>query len=105
MLQLLKLKKTGQIELTFFWNDGSETKTSFQHLRDECPCAECKGETVLFESTEPNKKSPETPGIYDLKNIEIIGNYSIQPTWGDGHNSGLYSWEYLRKITIQPETE
>ncbi|ACF12693.1 conserved hypothetical protein [Chloroherpeton thalassium ATCC 35110] len=99
MLQLIKLKKSGEQDLTLFWNDGVETKISFQRLRDECPCAECKGETVLFESTEPKKKSPETPGIYELRQVEVVGNYSIQPIWGDGHNSGLYSWEYLRKIS------
>ena len=103
MLQLVKLKKTSESELTLFWNDDTQTKISFKHLRDECPCAECKGETVLFASTEPNKKPPETPGLYELKNIEVIGNYAIQPTWGDGHASGLYSWEYLRKISEAAE--
>ena len=105
MLQLTKLKKTSDTELTLNWSDGITTIISIQKLRDECPCAGCKGETVLFESYTPPKLTVLVPGMYDLKKMEIIGNYSVQPLWGDGHNTGLYSWDYLRKISALKLTE
>jgi len=45
------------------------------------------------------------PGMYELKKIEIVGNYSIQPHWGDGHQTGLYTFDYLHKLSspVAPE--
>jgi DUF971 family protein len=39
------------------------------------------------------------PGMYDLANIQVVGNYAVQADWKDGHNTGIYSWEILRGIT------
>ncbi len=36
--------------------------------------------------------------MYEVKNIEVVGDYAIQITWTDGHNTGIYSWEYLLKL-------
>jgi DUF971 family protein len=44
-----------------------------------------------------------TPGMFDLKRVEVIGNYSIQPTWGDGHNTGLYTFDLLHSISSPVE--
>lgn len=98
-MQLLKLKKISENELLLLWSDNTETKITLRHLRDECPCAECKGETVLFKAVPPSKPTVEIPGMYELKKVDLVGNYSLQPTWGDGHNTGLYSWDYLRHIS------
>ena len=99
-----KIKRTPENDgLAITWQDGSETKITFQRLRDECPCAGCKGETVLFETYQPVKLPVATPGMYDLKAIQTVGNYSIQPTWGDGHSTGLYSWDYLYEIATKKQ--
>ena len=70
---------------------------TIQQLRDECPCAECKGETILMHQFLPVLK-PKLPGHYDVKSIVPVGSYAVQITWGDGHATGLYSWEYLRTL-------
>lgn len=103
MLELIKIKKEGKDHLVFTWNDGVLTTITLKGLRDECPCAECKGESVLFQSVPPQKPDMITDEMATLNSIEMVGNYSIQPIWGDGHQSGLYSWEYLRKITTPIE--
>jgi DUF971 family protein len=36
--------------------------------------------------------------MYKIKNIETVGDYAIQITWDDGHNTGIYSWEYLSEL-------
>jgi DUF971 family protein len=41
---------------------------------------------------------PQRPGKYDLKSIAPVGSYAIQLSWGDGHATGLYSWDYLRQL-------
>ena len=102
MLLLTKVKRTETGSLCFDWNDGQQSEIPLKKLRDECPCAGCKGETVLFESAPP-KLPIFVPGMYDLKKIEIVGNYSLQPTWGDGHQTGLYSFDYLKKLSLPLE--
>jgi DUF971 family protein len=39
---------------------------------------------------------------YKIERLELIGNYALQPTWDDGHHTGIYTWDYLYKLC--PET-
>lgn len=67
-------------------------------LRDNCPCASCKGEEVLLHKYEPvNKQSVQEQG-YQLEKAEPVGSYALKLFWKDEHDTGIYSWEYLRKI-------
>ncbi|MDW8465570.1 MAG: DUF971 domain-containing protein [Chloroherpetonaceae bacterium] len=102
-MQLTKLKRYKDNALMLTWSDGSTTYITLEKLRNECPCANCKGETVLFESYQPPKLSVHVPGMYELKKVEVVGNYSIQPHWGDGHQTGLYTFNYLRRISSPKE--
>lgn len=67
-------------------------------LRDNCPCAGCKGESVLFAHYTPPEPDTSAPGRYILDAAETVGSYAIQFRWGDGHNQGLYTWDYLRSL-------
>lgn len=91
------IKQTDKETITIIWDDGVTTPFTIQQLRDECPCAECKGEQILMHQILPVLK-PKLPGHYELKSITPVGSYAIQITWGDGHATGLYSWEYLRQM-------
>ncbi len=93
-----QIKIKDKSKLFIKWSDESETEISLRYLRDECPCANCKGETVLLKTYRPPKQNIETPEMYKIKNIETVGGYAIQITWKDGHNTGIYSWEYLKKL-------
>lgn len=90
-----KIKIKNKTHLQIIWEDESETLISLKYLRDECPCASCKGETVLLKTYRPPAKTVITPEMYKIKNIEVVGGYAIQITWQDGHNTGIYSWDYL----------
>lgn len=92
----IKIFEKNQLLIT--WNDNSESKISLKYLRDECPCASCKGETVLMKTYRPAKPASTSPGMYKIKNIEVIGGYAIRITWGDGHNTGIFTWEYLLQL-------
>ncbi len=91
------IKQTDAQTITVTWEDGVVSPFPIVRLRDECPCAECKGETILMHQILPVVK-PKRPGHYDITAIVPVGSYAVQITWGDGHATGLYSWEYLRTL-------
>jgi len=86
-------------ELRIAWSDGHITRFPLQIFRDECPCAECSGESDIFGEVKMPVQLPiARPGKYDLKSLTPIGNYAVAAVWGDGHDSGIYSWEYLLRM-------
>ena len=92
----IKIFEKNKLQIT--WKDDSESRIDLKYLRDECPCASCKGETVLLKTYRPAKPASTSPEMYKIKNIETVGGYAIQITWQDGHNTGIYSWEYLKQL-------
>lgn len=89
-------------ELAIHWNDGSESYFDLQFLRRACPCAACGGEPdVLGNIMRPNVNYSDNS--FELTAFQIVGGYALQPTWEDGHNTGIYSFQYLRRIA-QPIT-
>jgi DUF971 family protein len=89
-------------ELAIQWNDGTESYLDLQLLRRACPCAACGGEPdVLGNIMRPNVSYSDNS--FDLAGFEIVGGYAIQPRWADGHATGIYSFQYLRRLA-QPVT-
>jgi DUF971 family protein len=89
-------------ELAIQWNDGVESYLDLQFLRRACPCAACGGEPdVLGNIIRPNVSYSENS--FDLAGFQFVGGYALQFTWGDGHGTGIYSFQYLRRIA-QPVT-
>jgi DUF971 family protein len=84
-------------ELAIQWNDGSETFLSLRFLRSACPCAACGGEPdVLGDVVRPEVSYSDRS--FELQGWSLVGGYALQPTWADGHNTGLYTYQYLRRI-------
>ncbi|MFN2507671.1 MAG: gamma-butyrobetaine hydroxylase-like domain-containing protein [Chthoniobacterales bacterium] len=84
-------------ELAIQWNDGPETFVTLELLRRACPCASCGGEPdVLGNVSRPNVSY--TPQSFELRAWELVGGYGLQPTWLDGHRTGIYSYRYLRRL-------
>ena len=86
------------------WKDGHRSHHSFLFLRDACPCALCdeeRGKTgrAPGESPDaaPNVLPMFKPAMKPLS-AEAVGKYAIQFRWNDGHDQGIYSWEFLRDI-------
>lgn len=92
----IKLKDKSSLEI--IWEDESISTIALKYLRDECPCATCKGETVLLKTYRPPASKMITPEMFLIKNIETVGEYAIQITWKDGHNTGIYTYEYLMEL-------
>jgi ATP-binding protein involved in chromosome partitioning len=76
------------------WPDGAQNKIANRQLRLSCPCAMC-----VSEYTGELLVDPQTvPEDIQAEEIEPLGNYAIAITWSDGHSSGIFSWEHLKKI-------
>src|SRR5436853_7813247 len=85
-------------ELAVQWNDGTETYLLLERLRRACPCASCGGEPdVLGNISRPDVNYSDKS--FELVGWQLIGGYALQPRWGDGHSTGLYSFQYLRRLT------
>lgn len=88
-------------ELAIAWNDGTESFLNVELLRRACPCAACGGEPDVLGNIERPEVS-YTPASFELRGFSMIGGYALQPTWGDGHGTGLYSFPYLRRLAEPP---
>lgn len=83
--------------LAIAWNDGTETFVPIEYLRRACPCAACGGEPDVM-GTVLRPEVTYTPESFVLKSWQLVGGYAWQPTWGDGHGTGLYAFPYLRTV-------
>ena len=103
MLIPTEIKRTSERELKFVWNDGHVVRFTLQFLRDQCPCAGCKGETgLLGVQYLPMQLPVITPGKYELTGLETVGNYAVAMKWKDGHDTGIYTWDYLLELEKSP---
>ena len=79
------------------WSDGHESYFPLESLRRQCPCAACGGEPdVMGHIQRPHVSYG--PHSFQLRSFRFIGGYALQPTWNDGHDSGLYAFRYLRSL-------
>lgn len=83
-------KKSG-VSLT--WPDGTTSRFGLEELRLRCPCAECR---TRRETSRPVWPLPSSPMPLEISDVELVGAYGMRITWNDGHNLGIYSWDFLR---------
>jgi DUF971 family protein len=93
----LDIQPIGQ-EFAIKWDDGEESFISLEKLRRSCPCAGCKGEMDVMGNVYKNPDRPLSAQAYQLVRLETVGGYAVQPVWGDGHKSGLFSYDYLKLV-------
>lgn len=104
----LKLDLKKEEKLTIAWQDGESCTYSLSLLRTMCPCAQCR---MVRDGNDPHDISPAPkrkplltilPGNFSDKitvvNAQLVGNYALKIEWSDGHESGIYSFKYLREI-------
>ena len=84
-------QKSRELEIAFA--DGLRSKLPFEFLRVHSPSAEVKGHGPGQEVLQVGKRNVNVTGI------EPVGSYAIKIDFDDGHDSGLYTWEYLRLMS------
>lgn len=100
MLHPTSLKRLNEVVLASQWSDGFSSSILLSDLRDACPCAYCTGEEIMGQTVFPGMKTFQ-PGMNELASLTPVGNYAVQASWKDGHDSGIYSWEMLRTVFEQ----
>jgi DUF971 family protein len=85
-------------ELALAWEDGAESYFPLEWLRRRCPCATCQGEPDVLGKIIRTAEPSYSEKSFRVRQLQVVGGYALQPTWDDGHGSGLYSWQYLRRL-------
>lgn len=83
------------LEITF--TDGARFRLPFELMRVYSPSAEVMGHGHGQEVLQTGKRE------VDLVSLEPIGNYAVQPTFSDGHDTGIFSWDYLYYLGSQQD--
>jgi DUF971 family protein len=83
------------LEVSF--SDGAEFRLPFELMRIYSPSAEVQGHGPGQEVLQTGKRDVA------LTALEPVGNYAVQPTFSDGHDTGIYSWDYLYFLGAQQE--
>jgi DUF971 family protein len=87
------------------WADNHISHYDFPYLREECPCATCnekRGEEHRHSGSKPAPISSSALPMFKPKvraqSATQVGNYAVQISFNDGHNSGIFSYDHLRTI-------
>ncbi|MGB8508852.1 MAG: DUF971 domain-containing protein [Pyrinomonadaceae bacterium] len=80
--------------LRITWADERACLYTAPQLRRLCPCAQCVNEFTGQRTLAPETISEEL----EIGNVEIVGRYALNFRWSDGHETGIYSFRYLREI-------
>ena len=83
-------QKSRVIEIAFA--DGKVFRLPYEFLRVHSPSAEVRGHGPGQEVLQAGKRSVE------IRALEPVGSYAVQPAFSDGHGTGIYSWDYLYEL-------
>lgn len=84
------------LEVAF--DDGATFRIPFELLRVYSPSAEVQGHGPGQETLQTGKREVL------VTDVEAVGHYAVRPTFSDGHDTGLYTWDYLYRLGVQQET-
>ena len=92
----IKLHQASRV-LEIAFDDGRRFRLPYEFLRVHSPSAEVRGHGPGQETLQTGKRD------VTIANVEPIGHYALRPTFSDGHDSGIYSWEYLYELGVKRE--
>ncbi|HMB54460.1 MAG TPA: DUF971 domain-containing protein [Thermoanaerobaculia bacterium] len=90
LTEVRRLPEERRLRLT--WSDGHQGEFGYDYLRGWCTCAGCQGHTGLTVQYQP-PASPVT-----AESITPVGNYAISILWSDRHSTGIYRFDFLRRL-------
>lgn len=88
-------QKSRELEIAF--DDGNVFRLPCEYLRVYSPSAEVRGHGPGQEVLQTGKQAVE------IQNIEAVGSYAVTLTFSDGHDSGIYSWDYLHELGLHQD--
>ena len=87
----VKLHQASRV-LEIAFDDGSTFRLPYEYLRVYSPSAEVRGHGPGQEVLQVGKRD------VTIASVEPVGHYALRPTFSDGHDTGIYSWEYLHEL-------
>lgn len=94
-----EIKQEDDSTLRITWADDKECRFGAADLRRACPCAQCVNEWTGERVLKPGAVSEET----EIRDLNIVGRYALNFRWSDGHETGIYSFRYLRELCESSE--
>ena len=89
-------KRSNTLELTY--SDGNHIEFSSEFLRVHSPSAEVRGHRKGQEVIQTGKRNVK------LKTVAPVGNYALKLEFDDGHNTGIFTWDYLMSLGLNKKT-
>lgn len=93
MIQPVQIVEESDSEVSIKWSDDTETRYSAVQLRRSCPCAGCINEWTGEKMLDDAKITEDLT----FTNIGIVGRYALNFNFSDGHDTGIFSFVYLRE--------
>ena len=101
MLEPVQIVEENDAEISIAWSDDVVTNYRAAQLRRSCPCAGCvnewTGEKMLDEKNVPDDLS--------FDHITVVGRYALNFHFSDGHDTGIFSFTFLRNLTERAEED
>ena len=81
------------------WPEVGILRVLLPAVRQACPCALCEGLRVeQSDDSQLQMITPEKTPSAELSDVVPVGNYAIQIRWADGHDTGIYTYSYLKEL-------
>ena len=96
-----ELDRSTDSRLVITWNDGLQQELPYRVLRDNCPCATCREKKIKLETKRelfPILSAAEAQPL-NIIGMRPVGNYAYNISFSDGHNTGIFSFEFLRAFS------
>jgi len=89
-----EISQVSDTHLRISWADKKVCDYDAARLRRACPCAQCVNEWTGERTLKPEV----IPDEVEFKDVSIVGRYALNFRWSDGHETGIYSFQYLRDL-------
>lgn len=89
-----EIRKKGGERITIRWGDAHESVFGARYLRGRCPCAQCVSETTGVRMVHEAHVAPDVT----VGGANLVGNYALHFDFSDGHTTGIFAFDYLRRI-------
>ena len=89
-----EIKQVDDFTVSIVWGDDECCTYPAAELRRSCPCAQCVNEWTGERVLKPDSISEKI----EIRDISIVGRYALNFRWSDGHETGIYSFRYLREL-------
>lgn len=89
-----EIKQVDDTSVRIVWSDERTCLFHAADLRRACPCAQCVNEWTGERVLQPQSISDEL----QINDVSVVGRYALNFRWSDGHETGIYSFRYLREL-------